>query len=70
MGNLAYKLGFRNGALDEQQVSAGVIKRSNKESYEEGCEMAINYNCWANDCSIVPIEILKQYCVDRAMEFE
>ena len=70
MGNLAYKLGFRNGALDERKVSDEIIKRSDKESYEEGCEAAVSYNCFFNECASVPIELLKQYCVDSAIDFE
>lgn len=70
IGNLIYKIGFRNGFIEDQKSSIVITKNSNKQSYEEGCEASVEYNCFVNECGIVPIEILKQYCVDKALEFE
>lgn len=69
IGNLFYKIGFHNGTNDERTVGTEIVIRTNKLSYQEGCELAMQYNCYVNTCDNKPIELLKEYCYQSAKTF-
>jgi hypothetical protein len=69
IGNLFYNAGFDNGIEQERVINTQVSIRTNKISYQEGCEVAMQYNCYFNTCDTKPMEVLKDYCAQSAERF-